>query len=103
IPQGVPPTAAESARDSLGGAAQQANLLPDPLGAQLLDASREAFVQALQVTAALSAAVMLATAIMAAVLLRNIRPPAAPDEQAVPEPEPLPSRTDRILQEEPAA
>jgi hypothetical protein len=45
---------------------------PQQLGAVVLAAAREAFVQGLQLTAALSAAVAVATAVMATVLLRSV-------------------------------
>ena len=105
IPDGVPPEAATSARDTLGGAVGEAGQLPSPLGAELLDAAREAFVQAMQLTAAISGAVMLAAAIMAAVLLRNVRPAQHSEEQPKTQPEsPRPTLlVETAVQEEPAA
>jgi DHA2 family multidrug resistance protein-like MFS transporter len=73
FPEGVPPEAAEAARDTLGGAVAAARGLPDQLGAALLDASREAFTQGLQLTAITSAAIVLGMAILAVTLLRNVR------------------------------
>jgi DHA2 family multidrug resistance protein-like MFS transporter len=70
---GVPPEAAEAARGTLGGAVAVAEWVSSELGAELLAAAREAFVQSLELTAAISAAVVIATAIMAAILLRNVR------------------------------
>jgi DHA2 family multidrug resistance protein-like MFS transporter len=55
----------------------------------LLGTAREAFAQALELTAAISAAVVLATAIVAAVLLRRVgsEPERPPDlEPAVENP-----------------
>ncbi len=72
IPAGLPPEAAEAARDTLGGALAVAGQLPDQLGAGLLDAAREAFAQSLQLTAATSAAVAMGIALLAAVLLRRV-------------------------------
>ncbi|MEX1158010.1 MAG: MFS transporter [Thermomicrobiales bacterium] len=105
IPDGVPPEAAESSRDTLGGAVGEAGLLPDPLGAELLDAAREAFVQALQLTAAISGAVMLATAVMAAVLLRNVRSGGESEDRTGPERDNqrLTALGEPVTQEEPAA
>jgi MFS transporter, DHA2 family, multidrug resistance protein len=79
IPAGVPPSAAETARDTLGGAQAVADQLPEPLGAELLDAAREAFTHGLQLTAATSAAVAAALAILAGVLLRRARTEAEPE------------------------
>jgi DHA2 family multidrug resistance protein-like MFS transporter len=73
FPDGVPSEAAEATRDTLGGAVAAADQLPDRVGAGLLDTAREAFTQGLQVTAITSAAIVLGMAILAAVLLRNVR------------------------------
>jgi DHA2 family multidrug resistance protein-like MFS transporter len=81
VPNGVPPEAMEAARDTLGGAAAAAERLPEPLGAELLGTAREAFAQALQLTAAISAALVMALAIVAAVLLRRVRAGSEPGEQ----------------------
>jgi DHA2 family multidrug resistance protein-like MFS transporter len=86
VPADLPPQEAEAARDTLGGAVAASEQLPAPIGADLLDAAREAFVQGMQLTAAISAAVMLATAILAAALLRNVRA-ASHEEQPQPAPE----------------
>jgi MFS transporter, DHA2 family, multidrug resistance protein len=80
VPAGVPPQAAEAARDTLGGAVAAADGLPNQLGAGLLDAAREAFTQGLQLTAITSAAIVLGMAILAAVLLRHVRPNAGTAE-----------------------
>ena len=81
IPAGVPPEAAAAARDTLGGALAAAWQLPDQLGAALLDAAREAFTQGLHVTAGISAAVAIGSAIMAAVLLRHVGAGSEPEGQ----------------------
>ena len=73
VPAGVPPGAAEAARDTLGGAVAAAEQLPDRLGAPLLDAAREAFVQGLHVTAVISAVIAMSLAILVTVLLRYVR------------------------------
>ena len=73
FPRGGLPDAAEAARDTLGGAVAAADELPDQLGPGLLDAAREAFIQGLQLTAITSAIIVLGIAILAAVLLRNVR------------------------------
>jgi MFS transporter, DHA2 family, multidrug resistance protein len=71
-PNGVSPEAAAHAQDTLGGAMAVAGQLPAPLDAALLDSAREAFTQALAVTAGISSAVVLASAVVAAVLLRKV-------------------------------
>lgn len=73
VPAGVPPESAEAARDTLGGAVAEAERLPDPLGAELLDVAREAFTQGLQLSAAIAAVVTASAAVAALVLLRHVR------------------------------
>ena len=84
VPGGVPPGASENATDTLGGATQAVDELPEELGATLLDTAQEAFTQGFQVAALTGAGVMLATAVLAALLLRRTGPP----EEAAPETEP---------------
>jgi len=79
LPIGVPSDAATIARDTLGGAVAIAGRLPDQVGAQLLHTARAAFVQSFEVAAGISAVIALATAIVAMVLLRHVRP-AHPEE-----------------------
>jgi len=71
IPAGLPHEAVEGARDTLGGAVALAGQLPDPHGAELLDAARAAFTESLQLTSATSAAVAVGIAVVAAVMLRR--------------------------------
>ncbi len=71
LPAGVPPDAAEGAKDTLGGAVGAAEALPDALGMALLDVAREAFTLGFQVAAVTSAAVAVATAVLVAVQLRR--------------------------------
>ena len=73
VPAGVPVEAANAAKSTLGGALAVAGQLPDQLGAELLGAAREAFGQAFELTAAISAIVSLATALGATALLRRRR------------------------------
>ncbi len=68
---GVPPSVAETARDTLGGAAAMAGSLPALEGLALLETAREAFTEAVVHTAAVSAVLALFAAIMSAMLLRN--------------------------------
>jgi len=81
IPTGLLPEAAEAARNTLGGALAAAEQLPDQLGARLIDAAREAFTHSLQLTAVTSAAIAVGIAILAAVLLRGVKPHAEPERQ----------------------
>ncbi|MGH3090954.1 MAG: MFS transporter [Gaiellaceae bacterium] len=85
IPPGVPPEAAEAARDTLGGAVVAGEGLPEPLAAELLDAARDAFVQGLQLAAFTSAVLAVAMAVLAAILLRHVRGGSGPgaDENGV--------------------
>ena len=86
FPDGVPPEAAEAARDTLGGAVAAAEQLPGSLGDGLLDTAREAFTQALQVTAATSAAIAVGMTVLTVVLLRHVRTASEPEDQAATEP-----------------
>jgi MFS transporter, DHA2 family, multidrug resistance protein len=72
VPAGVPAEAGETARATRGGALAVAERLPGPLGVDLLARARDAFAQGLELTAAISAAVVVVTAIAAAVLLRRV-------------------------------
>ncbi|HEX6676559.1 MAG TPA: MFS transporter [Actinomycetes bacterium] len=85
VPAAVPPHLARAARDTLGGAVAVAGQLPDQLGTALLGAARQAFILGLHLAFAVSAGFTLAVAILAAVLLRHLRPGAEP--QARPDPE----------------
>ena len=59
-----------------------AEQLPHGLRTELLGTAREAFTQAFQLTAALSAAVVLITALLATVLLRRVRVGSPLEQQA---------------------
>ena len=72
VPAGLPPEAASAARATLGGAAAVAGRLPDAVGAELLQAARQAFAQAFEMAAVINTALAIATAILAAVLLRGV-------------------------------
>jgi MFS transporter, DHA2 family, multidrug resistance protein len=71
MPAGVPPDAAEAARGTLGAAVAAAARLPDPMGSELVAAAREAFTRSFETAAAVNAALAVATALVAAVLLRR--------------------------------
>jgi DHA2 family multidrug resistance protein-like MFS transporter len=74
VPPGVSLEAAEAARGTLGSALALASQLPGPLGAALLGTARRAFTQGLQLTAVISAATVVAAAILATVTLSRARP-----------------------------
>jgi DHA2 family multidrug resistance protein-like MFS transporter len=82
IPPSVPPDAAEAARATLGGAVAAAAQLPGQLGRALVDAAREAFMQGLRVTAAISVIGSLALAVFTVVTLRNTRAGRAAESPA---------------------
>jgi DHA2 family multidrug resistance protein-like MFS transporter len=71
IPGGAPQAVGDAARGTIGGAMAMAQQLPGAAGAALLDAARAAYVQGMQVSTSLSAAIMLGTAVLAFVLLRT--------------------------------
>jgi DHA2 family multidrug resistance protein-like MFS transporter len=73
LPAGVPDGAAVAARDTLGAAVVVARELPGELQAALLEAARGAFTASLQLTAVVCTVVVLATALVAAALLRRVR------------------------------
>jgi DHA2 family multidrug resistance protein-like MFS transporter len=83
LPAGVPVEAAAIARDTLGGAVGVAQQLPEPLGTALLDIARDAFVQGLQLSTGISAAVAIGAAIMVVVFLRRV--PARAEHERTPE------------------
>jgi DHA2 family multidrug resistance protein-like MFS transporter len=88
MPAGIPAEAAAVARDTLGGAMGVAAQLPGELGTALVDAAREAFVQGMQLTVALSGVVAAGGAVMATVLLRAV--PAGAEAEAAEQPAPEP-------------
>jgi MFS transporter, DHA2 family, multidrug resistance protein len=72
LPAGLQPEAAAAARDTLGGAVGVAAQLPDELGARLLDVARHAFTDGLRLTAAISAVLAIAVAIVTSILLKSV-------------------------------
>ncbi len=71
LPPGVPAAAAETARDTLGGAVAVAAELPAELGAAVLSVAREAFVAGMHLTAGIAAVVAVGLALLAVVSLRS--------------------------------
>ncbi len=77
VPIGVPSEAMKVARDTIGGAFAVAGRLPDPLGTELIRAAREAFVHAFELSAMVSAALAMSTAVVTFLLLRRAPADAA--------------------------
>jgi MFS transporter, DHA2 family, multidrug resistance protein len=90
IPDGVPPEAAEAARGTLGGAIATAAQLPDQVGAALIEAARVAFINGMQVTAAISTIGTIGLAIFVATVIGRVHADAT--AQAQPEPAAAPAR-----------
>jgi MFS transporter, DHA2 family, multidrug resistance protein len=84
MPMGVPSAVADAARDTLGAAAAIAGSLPERTGAALLGAAREAFTEAVVLTATMSAALVIGAAIVTATLLRDVRSDASSTGEATP-------------------
>jgi DHA2 family multidrug resistance protein-like MFS transporter len=82
LPADVPPEAVAAAHETLGGAVVAAAQLPDQLGTVLLEVARAGFVDGLQLTAGISAAVSVALAVLTVVLLRNTSEGGAEQQQA---------------------
>lgn len=73
LPAGVPAEVAAIARDTLGAATVVAKLLPQGIGAALIEAAQNSFVQGMQTVAAISAIIALGAAVLSMVMLRNVR------------------------------
>jgi DHA2 family multidrug resistance protein-like MFS transporter len=69
MPDGMPADGASAALATLGGAVAVAQTLTSPMGGLLMDAARTAFVNALQVTAVLGAAIVLAASVLSGRIL----------------------------------
>ncbi|HZC14150.1 MAG TPA: MFS transporter [Thermoleophilaceae bacterium] len=76
FPAEVPADATATASDTLGGAVEVADRLPQLLAADVLEPAREAFTQGLQVAATVSGVLVVAAAVMVAQLLRGGDKPA---------------------------
>ena len=72
VPGGISRDVSEASKDTLGGAVEAVQTLPDALGTALLNAAQEAFTQGLQVAALASAAVALGAAALVLGLLRGM-------------------------------
>ncbi|MEU6679457.1 MFS transporter [Streptomyces sp. NPDC046925] len=74
----IPDTAPAEARETLGGALAVAREMPDKAASAMTDAAREAFTSGMQVAALAGAAVLIASAVVAATTLRRIKPAEEP-------------------------
>lgn len=72
VPDGVPVSAREAVTDNLPAALEVAGRLPTEAGAQLVSVARDSFAQGLAWIAMGAVPVMLALAVTATVLLRNV-------------------------------
>jgi DHA2 family multidrug resistance protein-like MFS transporter len=78
MPPGVAPDAAAAAMATLGGAVAAAQAQPGPASDALLQVSRAAFTDAMQLTSWLAMAIVVAASVVAARILRNGGGTAAP-------------------------
>ena len=84
FPAEVPADSASTASETLGGAVEVADRLPQLLAADVLEPAREAFTQGLQVAATVSGVLVIAAAVMVARLLRSGEEPQESEERAAP-------------------
>ena len=82
LPSGVPSEAAAAARDTLGAATGVAASLPSDLGAAVLAAARGAFVQGMELAAAIGMVVAIVIAVLAVFTLRSVGRSAAAQANA---------------------
>jgi DHA2 family multidrug resistance protein-like MFS transporter len=82
IPPGVPPVAADAARDTLGGAVAVAGQLPGESGAALLGVAHDAFMRGFHIAALVGAVVAVIIAGMVAGRLRDVRASESEEELA---------------------
>lgn len=80
--ENVPGDVIEAARGTLGGAVTAAGQVTDQTGAELVSVARAAFVDGLEVIATVSAVVAVALAVVALVLLRDVRIGSEPGPEA---------------------
>ena len=82
VPAGVPPEAATTARDTLGGAVGVAGQLSEGLGEALLAAARAAYIDGLHLVAACGVVILIGVAILAALWLPRRQPGPEPEEHS---------------------
>jgi MFS transporter, DHA2 family, multidrug resistance protein len=83
LEQALTPEAGRAVRDTLAGAVGAAQRLPEQVGIELINAARGAFVHGFELTAAVSAVIAAALAVLAGVVLRNVRTGTALEESAL--------------------
>jgi MFS transporter, DHA2 family, multidrug resistance protein len=71
ISAGIPPEDAAVAQDTLGGAVEVAGQLPAEVGAPLIEAANNAFIDGMRLVAAISVVVTFALAVFTATVLRR--------------------------------
>jgi DHA2 family multidrug resistance protein-like MFS transporter len=91
VPPGLTAEAIEAARSTLGGALAVAERFPGQSGTELLGIARQAFAQAFELTAVIGAAIVIATTILVAAVLRQVGAGAEPDRRPDVEPEEAPA------------
>jgi len=74
VPAELPADVAEATRDTLGGAVDVAKHLPEQLSDPLLQAAQEAFTEGMRLAATAGTAIMAVIAVLAAIMLRHLRP-----------------------------
>ena len=85
------------AQDTLGGAVGVAQDLPAALAATVLDVAQNAFVEGMQVAAAISSVLAVGVALFAVAVLRNVQ--AGGTESQPEDPEPARASMDGVLAE----
>ena len=80
---GVTREAGLAVRDTLSGAIAAAERLPEQVGVELVGAARDAFAYGFEVTAAVSAVICVALAVLAGVVLRDVRNGTELDESTL--------------------
>lgn len=86
LPAGITPEVAEVARETLAGAVTAAAQLPDALGASLLTAAQQAFVQGIHLNALIGVVGFAGLAVLTATMLRAIEPHGEMDDETESEP-----------------
>ena len=85
VPADIALADAEAARATLGGALAVVEELPEHVGVALLATARGAFTEAFELTVIICAAVAIASAVMAAILLRGTRSGSGPKPEQAPD------------------
>jgi len=94
MPDGVPAAIAEAAQNSFAAAFAAAKELPAHIGDQLITASRDAFLNGMNIVSAIGAVVMVVIAFLVIGALRHVPPIGA--EEATPETQDPEIRSDTI-------